>query len=459
MARQLGRYELLRPIAKGGMATVYLGRVSGEGGFERLVAIKLMHPHIADDQEFVSMFLDEARLAARIRHPNVVSTIDVDRSSDGLFLVMELVEGHALHAIIRHLALARQSMPLDVGIRIIVDLLEGLHAAHELQDADGTPLNLVHRDVSPQNVLVGENGVSRITDFGVALASSRLSTTQGSGIKGKISYLSPEQVTGVGVDRRSEVFAAGIVLWELLTTRRLFRGDNEGQTVAMLLSGAKKPPQELVPSLPKEVGDVCMKALSKAPADRFPTAIAMADALEQAAARAGVAIANHRRVAAYVNGLELPKAPAPKEEAAGAPSGVSKSVANAPMVASMRPEAQPRRGRRVWIAALGVVILGGGAAAAALSLRSVEPTPATDDGATTNAAPLLPSAPPQPSASVAVVAPPPSAAPADPEDAAPPQQKQPEEAETTRPAARPAERPAAAKHPKTSATSYRPDEL
>jgi serine/threonine-protein kinase len=463
MARQLGRYELLRPIAKGGMATVYLARVSGEGGFERLVALKLMHPHIADDQEFVSMFLDEARLAARIRHPNVVSTIDVDRSGDALFLVMDLVEGHALHTIIRHLALQRQSMPMEVALRIIIDLLEGLHAAHELKDSEGNSLNLVHRDVSPQNVLVGDNGVSRITDFGVAHASSRLSTTRGGGIKGKIAYLSPEQVTGMGVDRRSDVFAAGIVLWELLTTRRLFRGDNEGQTVAMLLAGPKKPPQEVVASIPTAVGDACMKALAKEPELRFPTAIAMADALERAAQTAGIGVANQRRVAAYIAELGLPR---PTTEALadakdGAPASVPapsfSKTGSVPLVASARPAAP--RGRR-WV--LGVVLLLAGVGAAAAFLLRSPAGPAAE--ASTQPAVQEPApaaatvASLAPSAAEAGAAPAASAPPAASSGSAPDQQK-PEEPEPSHVNARPAERPAEAKRPKPSATSYRPDEL
>ncbi len=412
------------------------------------------------------MFLDEARLAARIRHPNVVSTIDVDRSPDGLFLVMELVEGHALHSILRHLAMQRQSMPMEVALRIIIDLLEGLHAAHELKDAEGNALNLVHRDVSPQNVLVGDNGVSRITDFGVALASSRLSTTRGAGIKGKIAYLSPEQVTGQGVDRRSDIFAAGIVLWELLTTRRLFRGDNEGQTVAMLLAGPKKPPQEVVPSIPGGVGAACMKALEKDPAERFPTAIAMADALERAAQAGGASIANHRKVAAYIAGLDLPR---PATEALadakdGAPASVpapsfSKTGA-VPLVASARPA--PLRSRR-WLVGL-VVLLAGGAAAAAIVLRSgASRAPAGEDAPATAAAEPAPSAsttPPTTASAAEEAGPAPlaSAPPAASSGSAPDQQK-PEEPETSRPSTRPAERPATAKHPKPSATSYRPDEL
>src|SRR5262245_48253371 len=183
MSLRFGRYETLRAIASGGMATIYLGRALGAGGFERLVAIKVMHPHIADDPDFVAMFLDEARLAARVRHPNVVATIDVQQleHADGgqgtgtqLFIVMEYIEGPSLQLLQKEARKDSKLMPLGVMLRIFLDALAGLHAAHELVDSDGTSLNFVHRDVSPQNLIVGTDGVTRITDFGVARAESRL---------------------------------------------------------------------------------------------------------------------------------------------------------------------------------------------------------------------------------------------------------------------------------------------
>ncbi|HLM75303.1 MAG TPA: serine/threonine-protein kinase, partial [Polyangiaceae bacterium] len=179
MAVRIGRYEVIRAIASGGMATVHLARTVGEGGFERLVAIKVMHPHIATDPAFVAMFLDEARLAARIRHPNVVATHDVQKSPAGVFLVMDYIDGPSLHHVLRSLHERDRVLPLDITLRIIGDALAGLHAAHELCGDNGEPLNLVHRDISPDNILVGNDGLARITDFGVARAESRISTTSG----------------------------------------------------------------------------------------------------------------------------------------------------------------------------------------------------------------------------------------------------------------------------------------
>lgn len=466
----LGRYELLRPIARGGMATVYLARVRGEGGFERQVAIKLMHPHIAEDREFVAMFLDEARIAARIRHPNVVSTLEVDRGRDGLFLVLELVEGHSLHAILRHAIASKTPIPLDVGVRIALDLLEGLHAAHEVEDETGTPLNLVHRDVSPQNVLVGKDGVARITDFGVAHARSRLATTQGTSLKGKVAYLSPEQLLGNDVDRRSDVFAAGIVIWELLVCgRRLFRGRSEGETVAAILSRAIPVVAELNPAVPKPVSDVVQRALAFDPADRYGTAVEFADALSQALASAGRAAAHSRAVANYLEGLAIPP-PAvdtipntgTASVAASAEPTAGTGTAGSPIVASVSPAA-PRR-RWVWPAVAGfstvVIALG-------VWVATRGTTAAADPPASANAAPSTPQARAPDTVAPPVVAPSPvdsqEPAAAEPKavaaDRAEPELEKPPTRVTEKgsaPTSTPRPRPTSVK---PSATSYRPEEL
>ena len=197
--RRLGRYEVLAQLASGGMAGVYLARALGVAGFERLVAIKGLHPHLAHEPEFIAMFLDEARLAARIRHPNVVPTLDISDTQDaGYYLVMEYIEGDHLGALLQQASKPARACRSPIALRIIVDALDGLHAAHELTDEDGQPLNLVHRDVSPQNILVGIDGVARITDFGVAKAEVRLSTTRDGQLKGKLAYMAPEQA----IDRR-----------------------------------------------------------------------------------------------------------------------------------------------------------------------------------------------------------------------------------------------------------------
>jgi len=306
MAIRFGRYETIRTIASGGMATVYLGRAVGEGGFERLVAIKVMHSHIAEDSEFRSMFLDEARLAARIRHPNVVPVIDVQKTSESMFLVMEYVDGRALHQLRRYLRKQGALLPLDIVIRIFVDLLTGLHAAHELTGKDGEPLNLVHRDVSPQNILVGKDGVSRITDFGVARAEARITSTRGSQLKGKIAYMSPEQVRSEPLDCRSDVYAAGCALWEALSGKRLFRADSEAGVIHMILQGAQHGPRAINPEIPPEFDRVCMRAICVERRFRPPSAADFADELEAAARVSGVQMATRRRVAAFVKSLPEP---------------------------------------------------------------------------------------------------------------------------------------------------------
>ncbi len=304
---RLGRYETLRPIASGGMAVVHLARALGAGGFERLVAIKAMHSHIASEPDFVAMFLDEARLAARIRHPNVVATIDVQEAP--LFLVMEYIEGPSLHLVLRELRKQNKRMEQGVALRVVLDALAGLHAAHEQTGADGAPLEIVHRDVTPHNILMGVDGISRITDFGVARAASRLSSTRGGQVKGKLSYMAPEQFQGTPVDRRVDVYAAGAVLYEILSGRPVFSGDTEAALMGAIIRGVSAPLWEIERSVAREVSDVCMRALTVRPSQRYATALELAEALEDAAQTAGVAIATPRRVAQVVKELAVHEPP------------------------------------------------------------------------------------------------------------------------------------------------------
>lgn len=287
------------------MATVHLARAHGAGGFQRFVALKVMHPHIAGEPEFVQMFLDEARLAARIHHPNVVGTSDVQQDEGGLFLVMDYIDGPALQGVLRALWTKGERMPLDVSLRIFLDALAGLHAAHELTDANGESLHLVHRDVSPQNILVGTDGVARLTDFGVARARSRITTTDCGQLKGKLTYMAPEQVRSEPLDRRADIYAAGVVLWEMLASERLMRGDNDGVIVERILAGIARSPRDVVPSVPEPLAAVCMRALRFEREDRFPTAAAFADALEAAALEAGIAIATPRAVSTLLKELHI----------------------------------------------------------------------------------------------------------------------------------------------------------
>ncbi|HLM74153.1 MAG TPA: serine/threonine-protein kinase, partial [Polyangiaceae bacterium] len=308
MSLRGGRYEIIRTIASGGMAVVHLGRALGVGGFERLVAVKVMHPHVASEPECVDMFLDEARLAARIRHPNVVGTIDVSEDELGVFLVMEYVEGPSFQAVLRELKKKKAERPLDVMLRIFIDALHGLHAAHELNDADGSPLNLVHRDVSPQNILIGVDGIARITDFGVARAETRLSTTQSGQIKGKFAFMAPEQVRMLPVDRRADVYAAGVLLWEVLTGKKLVEADNELAIITQILTQKWQLPHEVNEAAPRPLSDVCMRAMMASPDARYPTTAAFAEALEVAAKEAGIAVATARQVSTFIRELNAHEA-------------------------------------------------------------------------------------------------------------------------------------------------------
>ena len=291
--RVVGRYALYNAIAAGGMATVHLGRLLGPVGFSRTVAIKRLHAQFASDPEFVSMFLDEARLAARIRHPNVVQTVDVVATSGELFLVMDYVPGESIARLMRVLRERQQTIPLRILSAVMAGALHGLHAAHEAKDERGHPLGIVHRDVSPQNIILGTDGSPRVLDFGVAKAAGRVQTTREGQIKGKLSYMPPEQLRGASVDRKTDIYAAGVMLWELITGQRLFAGDNEGAIVAKVLEGRIEPPSQVIMRNRRvtltdmtlrqleSLDQTILKALSMDPANRHQTAREMAIEIER----------------------------------------------------------------------------------------------------------------------------------------------------------------------------------
>ncbi len=279
------------------MATVHLAHVEmpdGERDPGRFVAVKCMHAHYARDPDFVSMFLDEAMLCTLIRHENVVETIDVSQEHEELLLVLELVEGESLSKLVKTIAARGQRVPKPIASAIVRDMLQGLHAAHEASNAAGEPLMIVHRDVSPHNVLVGTDGVARVLDFGVAKARGRVQQTQKGQLKGKLAYMSPEQARGKQVDRRSDLFAAGIVLWELLTGARLFDGENEAALLIALLSEHPAAPSTKDPSL-SSLDSLVLKALEVDPSVRYQTALEMA-----AAVTATIPPATREEVAAWV---------------------------------------------------------------------------------------------------------------------------------------------------------------
>jgi eukaryotic-like serine/threonine-protein kinase len=275
----VGRYAIHQEIASGAMGSVRFARLAGPAGFSRTVAVKLPHHRLAEDSDFAPMFLDEARLAARIRHPNVVSILDVIQTECELALVMDYVHGEALSKLDSAAKKRNERIPLGIAASVVIDTLHGLHAAHEAKDDQGEPLGIVHRDVSPQNVLVGVDGIARLVDFGIAKAAGRLqhATDVGRGeVKGKLAYMAPEQARGESVSRVTDIFAAGIVFWELLTGERLFLGRTEAESLHRVLVSRIRPPRSLAPDLPATLDTILMKALSRDPAGRYQTAREMA---------------------------------------------------------------------------------------------------------------------------------------------------------------------------------------
>lgn len=271
-ARLVGRYEVIHRLGHGGMATVYVGRARGTAGFERLVAVKVIHPHLAREPEFVEMFLDEARIAAKIHDPNVVEIIDLGEDEDLFFMVMEYVEGETLSALLRQVRKNEESLPLAVSLQIVSDACRGLSAAHDLEDRDGTPLELVHRDVSPHNLLVSMNGRVKVVDFGIMKAAGKRSNTLTGQLRGKVAYMSPEQARSLPVDRRTDVFALGAVLWEMVVGARLFSGETESEVLAQVLQYDGPPLEELPSGVPDDLVAIFERALARRADERYATA-------------------------------------------------------------------------------------------------------------------------------------------------------------------------------------------
>src|SRR5262245_32976362 len=279
----LGRYELLLPIAQGGMASVWAARLKGSRGFQKMVAIKTMLPGLVDDPEFERMFLDEASLASQVHHPHVIEIHDLGEAERVLYIVMEWIDGEPLSVILKYAA-SRGGIPLPIAVHMAIQACRGLHAAHELRDDSGSIVGLVHRDVSPQNVLVTYDGVVKVVDFGVAKATNRASgETRAGQLKGKIAYMAPEQLRGDRIDRRADVFAMGILLYMMSTGRHPFRGDDEPYTIKQISSDEPAvPPTTLIANYPPALEQVVMQALAKDPAKRYPTANDVVVALSRA---------------------------------------------------------------------------------------------------------------------------------------------------------------------------------
>jgi len=277
--KRVGRYELLAPLAVGGMAEIYCARVEGLEGFEKLVVLKRILPELCADDQFIDMFLDEARLAAMLNHPNIAEVYDIGRADDRYFFTMEYVHGENLNRVMRE-CIARQGVvPLAEAITIVLGACAGLHHAHEKRDYQGRALDIVHRDVTPSNVLVRFDGCVKLVDFGIAKATSQHTHTRVGTVKGKLPYMSPEQVRGRPIDRRSDIFSLGIVLWEMTTGRKLFRSDDPS-IIDQIASRDAPRPSRIRPDYPRDLEEIVMCALSRDRHLRPPTAQALQLALE-----------------------------------------------------------------------------------------------------------------------------------------------------------------------------------
>jgi serine/threonine protein kinase len=295
----LGRYRVVDEIGIGGMASVHLARMDGPGGFQKWVAIKRIHPHLIEDDSFVHMFLDEARIAARISHPNVATVFELGKHDDTYWIAMEYLHGEPLREVMRRTEETGAPMPPEIACRVIADAAEGLHAAHELLGKNGEKLNLIHRDVTPHNLFVTYEGNTKVVDFGIAKFSSRMSSTRAGTLKGKLAYMSPEQVAGETIDRRTDIFALGVVLWELTTGQRLFRMDSDLDTLAKVQECNIPRPSTIVRGYPIDLEKIVMKALSKNRGERFKTAREFSRMLQSLLMRRGLFIASDE-VANYV---------------------------------------------------------------------------------------------------------------------------------------------------------------
>lgn len=273
------RYELLAPVAQGGMAVVWVARVVGKLGLEKLYAVKTILPHLSGDPSFRTMFLDEAKIASRIRHPNVIALEDLGEDEGQLYMVLEWVHGDALARLYNDVQARGTAMPPNIVLRILADACAGLHAAHELRDDEGRPLNVVHRDISPQNVLVTTSGVTKVIDFGIATALDRMAEKTKKGLlKGKIQYAAPEQVQMKRLDRRADVWALGVILYQYLAGRLPFDSERDLDIVEALATETSPPP--LPPHVPPAIASVAMTALRPRRDERYPTALELQRALE-----------------------------------------------------------------------------------------------------------------------------------------------------------------------------------
>jgi eukaryotic-like serine/threonine-protein kinase len=397
VAESVGKYRIVLPLGQGGTADVYLAVADGPSGFQKLVVVKVLRKSLASDADFRQMFLSEARLAARLHHPNVVQTNEVIEVDGAPVLVMEYLDGQPLSQVI--VRGKQGGFTLAMQLRVLADALAGLHAAHELADFDGTPLGVVHRDVSPHNLFVTLEGHAKVLDFGIAKLERSLVETEVGTVKGKLRYMAPEQIAGDKLDRRADVYAAGVILWEALTGERMWKVPSEQEIRTRVLAGNLPMPETVRPDLPAPLARVCRRALSRLPGDRYATAQQLAEALEAAMSELGIA-ASHREIGATVARLFQDVRGETKraiESKLGRGSLAMKAVTESGETRVGQPASTARPRRRV---VLGAVAGAGLLAIVALAVwkNGATPPPATSVVPATTQAPAAATAPAPPPA-------------------------------------------------------------
>ncbi|WP_224249750.1 protein kinase domain-containing protein [Hyalangium gracile] len=437
-----GQYVLVRKLAEGGMAEIFLSKLLGADGFERNVVIKRMLSNLSSLPDFVEMFRDEARLAARLAHPNIIQIHELGFVDGCYYICMEYLAGEDFSTTLRQAGRKRQYTPMPITLRVLVDAARGLHFAHDFTNEQGEPLNIVHRDISPSNLYVTYQGQVKVLDFGIAKAASRLVQTRTGVVKGKYIYMAPEQAQGKEVDRRSDVFSLGVSLYESLTNVRPFARENDLAVLNALVQGDFVPPSSLRRDIPPELEAVVLKAISLRPEDRYATAADFADALEHGL-KGKVALASHKELAEYLRAqfgeerfAEKTRVPtlatlqtmlaqqglAPAQPVVFASSGVFPTVQPAaqrlssPGIATVQarpptppPAGPPRRQGLLLGVALGVLLLlgGGGFVAWRGFSRPVEAfVPAPETPTTPVARPSVDPTPPVGTPTTAVTPPP-----------------------------------------------------
>jgi hypothetical protein len=341
---RLGKYELIRSLAVGGMAELHLARVAGIDGFEKIVVLKRILPQLAADAEFVRMFLDEARVSAALHHPNLVQVFDYGEASGSCFFTMEWVRGEDLAAVVSTAARRGEGLSLQNAVTIVVRVAEGLHHAHEARGSDGAPLGLVHRDVSPTNILVTYDGAVKLCDFGIAKAFALQARLTEGVVKGKSAYLSPEQCRGEALDRRSDVFSLGVVLYELTTGKRLFRGASDIEIRRQITDVDVPPPSQRIADYPPALEAIVLRALRRDRAERYATTLDMQLALEDFA-RDERLVLSSAQLGRWMEGLFPAKARASREQvlAPAPPATATGATAEALALETMKPLPERRR--------------------------------------------------------------------------------------------------------------------